>query len=89
MAMFMDGFHRSLHGNGTEGGQTTTMDCLVYLVSGWVLDDADKFKGAMVFSFLLAILMEALSAIRGTASHWIRRPLPRFVCLTVIYGVQA
>mmetsp|Transcript_17459 Transcript_17459/g.35133 ORF Transcript_17459/g.35133 Transcript_17459/m.35133 type:complete len:185 (+) Transcript_17459:117-671(+) len=87
MSMFMDGFHRSLG----DGKGTATPDCLIYLVSGWVLDDKDKFKGALVFSFLLAILMEVFSAVRGAASHWIQknRPLARFVCLTLIYTLQA
>ena len=91
MSMFMDGFHWSIrHQNNDHDKSTTT--CLIYLVSGWVLDDKDKFKGAMVFSFLLALLMEVLSAVRGAASHYIRRkhyPLLRFACLTIVYCLQA
>ena len=82
MSMFMDGFHRSIHRHDKQR-------CLIYLVSGWVLDDEDKFKGAVVYSFLLAILMESLSAIRGAASHYVRSPVPRFICLTLIYALQA
>ena len=94
MSMFMDGFHRSLHRHGSSSNNNSTHqqqlpDCLIYFVTGWVLDDRDKFKGAVVYSFLLAILMECLSAVRGAAAHYVRRPLPRFVCLTTIYGLQA
>ena len=81
MSMFMDGFHRSLNPHKKP-------PCLVYFVSGWLLDDQDKFKGAVVYSFLLAILMESLSAVRGAASHYVRSPLSRFLVLTLIYGVQ-
>lgn len=81
MSMFMDGFHRSLNSQKKQ-------PCLIYFVSGWLLDDQDKFKGAVVYSFLLAILMESLSAVRGAASHYVRSPLSRFLVLTLIYGVQ-
>lgn len=82
MAMFIDGFHRSIPRHDKQR-------CLIYLVSGWVLDDQDKFKGAIVYSFLLAILMESLSAMRGAVSHYVRSPVPRFICLTLIYALQA
>lgn len=95
MSMFMDGFHWSLHhpshpNNNTATGTTTPPDCLIYFVTGWVLDDADKFKGAIIFSFLLALCMEILSAIRGAAAHYLHQnKWLRFVGLTLIYGLQA
>lgn len=82
MSMFMDGFHWSLH-------QKKAPECLIYFVTGWVLDDEDKFKGAIVFSFLLSLLMEILSAIRGAASHYLQSPWARFFGLTLIYALQA
>jgi len=76
MAMFMDGFHFSL------GHQSK---CLVYLVNPWFLSDAGKFKGAMVFSFLLALCLEGLSAIR----RGIYRSMGKSrVLLTIIYALQ-
>lgn len=91
--MFMDGFHRSLlphHNNNTNDNHRQAQPaCLIYFVSGWILDDEDKFKGAMMFSFLLGLCMEILSASRGAASHYVRRPAwARVLCLTTIYAVQ-
>ena len=39
--------------------------CLVYLVPTWMLEDRGSFEGAVMFSFLLALLMEVLSSLRG------------------------
>jgi hypothetical protein len=94
MSMFMDGFHWSLHHpSHQDNNSTATMtppDCLIYFVTGWVLDDADKFKGAGIFSFLLALCMEILSAIRGVAAHYLHQSRwIRFLGLTLIYGLQA
>lgn len=80
----MDGFHRSL------GSRAKHQRCLLYFVSGWTLTDEGKFKGAVIYSFLLGLLMEVLSAVRGAAAHYLRKPvLMRILCLTVIYGIQA
>ncbi|KAL7564679.1 hypothetical protein ACA910_021235 [Epithemia clementina (nom. ined.)] len=51
----------------------TLPPCLVYLFPTWMLDNRGSFQGAMVFSFLLALLMEILSAIRGTVVAALRR----------------
>lgn len=78
MTMFMDGFHWSLfwRGSHNETNTTTTTTtttkpprCLVYFVSSWELSEEGKFKGAMVFSFLMGLLMEGLSAMRSAVSR--------------------
>jgi len=80
MTMFMDGFHWTLL-------KRPSPQCLNYFVRSWRLEDAGKFKGAMLFTFLLAVLVEALSAVRGTVVRNMKRQ--QKVLLTVIYAVQA
>lgn len=98
MAMYMDGFHWSL------GMKTTTVQdpipherplqppqqCLTYLFNSWLLTNPDQFRGAMVFSFLLAMMMEAFSAFRG----WVIRTQSlksvfRKYLLVIIYAIQS
>lgn len=66
--------------------------CLNYFVSSWKLDDRDKFQGAMIFAFLLAILIEALSAVRMVIvtqySRTVKQKHTRHFLLTICYGVQ-
>jgi hypothetical protein len=56
MTMSMSGFQQGLKGGA---------DCLTYLFRNWKLDERGKFQGAMVYTFLLAILCEYLSHLQG------------------------
>jgi Ctr copper transporter family len=101
MSMFMDGFHWSLWrshndttNNSTAATTTKPPRCLVYFVSSWELSQEGKFKGAMVFSFLMGLLMEGLSAMRAAVSRQgeksssrRRRNLHHFL-MTFIYSLQ-
>jgi hypothetical protein len=60
MTMFMDGFHWSI----IAFFRRPSPHCLNYFVRSWKLENASKFRGAMIFTFLLAILVEALSSAR-------------------------
>lgn len=63
MTMFMDGFHWSFVWlTGTSSSSPSS--CLNYMLPSWKLDTASKFRGAMLFTFLLALLTETVSAMR-------------------------
>jgi hypothetical protein len=84
MTMFMDGFHSSL---GRPKDKPSR--CLTYFVSSWRLSEKGKFIGAMMFSFLFALMTEGLSACRGLVvrnchGKWLRKSL-----LTLIYALQS
>ena len=49
MTMFMDGFHWSLLFRPSP-------QCLNYFVQSWRLENASKFRGAMLFTFLLTLV---------------------------------
>jgi hypothetical protein len=98
MTMFMDGFHWSLKLKGNsvdeEGRPLQSSEeqqqCLNYLFNSWLLASPKQFRGAMVFSFLLAIVMEAISAFR----EWILRTQApsnsfRKITLVLIYALQS
>jgi hypothetical protein len=99
MTMFMDGFHWSLKIKGNsaddEDGRPLQssqeqQQCLNYLFNSWLLASPKQFRGAMVFSFLLAIVMEAISAFR----EWILRTQApsmsfRKIALILIYALQS
>lgn len=79
MAMYMDGIHWSLF-----FFKNPQHRCLTYFVQAWKLENASAFRGACVYSYLLALLVEGLSAVRlkiiqSTRSH---------LALTAIYGIQ-
>jgi zinc transporter ZupT len=81
MVIFMDGFHRSLRGK---------QSCLNYFVATWRLTDRGKFRGACVFTVLLGILIEGLSAARAFVVRRSAKNLRRkHWLLTAIYAVQA
>jgi Ctr copper transporter family len=109
MTMFMDGFHFSLLGNSKSNsmsnvvvGNDNDMDmnsisCLYYFVNTWKLDDSSKFKGAMVFTILLAILVESLSSVRGCILRYYATNMPnnttstsrtRYLLRVLCYGTQ-
>ena len=57
MVMAMSGFQWSLFGKARG-------DCLSFLAPAWQLDSRGKFQGAMVYTFLLAILAEGSHALQ-------------------------
>lgn len=65
--MFVDGFRFSFSHNSTS-------PCLSYYVRSWKLSMSGKFRGAMVFSFLLALLTEGLAATRFLLIDYIHQP---------------
>jgi hypothetical protein len=75
MAMYTDGFHFS-RGNS----------CLNFLFGSWELKSPLNFAVAMVYSFLLAILLEALTVPQRICSGFRRKP---HLLLTIIYALQA
>jgi hypothetical protein len=84
MTMFMDGFHYSL-GRSKENPSR----CLTYFVSSWRLSDKGKFVGAMMFSFLFALMTESLSACRGLVVRNCHGRRLRKSFLTLIYALQS
>ena len=90
MTMFMDGFHWSMFLRRPPAPQ-----CLNYFVQSWRLDNASQFQGAMLFTFLLAILVEGLSSARSVLVR--RSNIPnntraayqhQHALLTAIYALQ-
>jgi hypothetical protein len=80
MTMAMGGFQWSLFKKG---------DCLNYFVAPWQLKDRGTFKGAMMYSFLLALLTEGLSSFQA----WVRQYLPahglfRKTTMGLLYAMQ-
>lgn len=69
MTMFMDGFHFSIlqpsrNNNNDMMNGMPNHNCLYYFVNTWKLDNYGKFQGAMVFTFLLALLIEGITFVR-------------------------
>jgi hypothetical protein len=83
MTMFMDGFHSSL---GQPKDKPSR--CLTYFVSSWRLSNKGKFIGAMMFSFLFALMTESLSACRGLVVRNCHGSLRKSL-LTLIYALQS
>lgn len=83
MTMFMDGFHWTIL------KKPPSMQCLNFFVRSWRLENAGKFKGAMLFTFLLAVLVEGLSSARVNVVHNMANRKRQHALLTVIYGLQA
>ena len=105
MTMFMDGFHWSIlprlsssythhssdHNSTADNSSTPPPPCLAYYVRTWKLDENGKFRGAMLFSFLLALLTEGLSRGRFTLIRFLHRrhgAKQRKLFLTVVYALQ-
>jgi hypothetical protein len=84
MTMFMDGFHFSL---GRPKDKPSR--CLTYFVSSWRLSEKGKFIGAMMFSFLFALMTEGLSACRGLVVRHCHGRRLRKSLLTLIYALQS
>jgi len=84
MGMFMDGFHFSL-GRPTNNPPP----CLNFMVRSWRLSDRGRFIGAMVFSFLFALLTEGLSAVRGVIVRYGKGQRGHRVLLNLVYALQS
>jgi Ctr copper transporter family len=67
MTMYMDGFHWSLF---FQHMKSPKMICLNYFVSTWKIQYPSEFRGCMIYTFLLAILLEALSSIRTMCEQY-------------------
>jgi Ctr copper transporter family len=81
MVMYMRGFRWST--------RNSVLPCLNYYFSSWGLTDRGAFQGAMIFSFLLALLTQGLSAVRAVVMrHVIRRGKRKFLLL-LIYVLQS
>ncbi|CAB9499527.1 expressed unknown protein [Seminavis robusta] len=100
MTVFMDGFRWSLGmssrgGSDHHGHDNSTKSlppCLAYYVRSWQLNMPGKFRGACVYSFLLALLTEALSASRIALIDYLRHPgmlQQRKIILTLVYALQS
>ena len=63
MSMYMDGFQWS------SLVSSKPKKCLNYLVAPWVLNDGGTFQGAMVYTFLLAIIMEGATYMTAKLKH--------------------
>ena len=98
MTMFTDGFRWSLKRSSSNNATNSPPPCLAYYVSSWKLSEGGKFRGAMVFSFLLALLTEGLSASRffliqylhafATTRNGGYRSRRHKVLLTIVYALQ-
>jgi hypothetical protein len=82
MVMYMRGFHMSTR------SASTSLPCLSYYFRSWVLDDRGHFNGAMVYSFLLALLTQCLSAVRAVVVRHVTTKGTRKILLITIYTVQ-
>jgi hypothetical protein len=95
MTVFMDGFRWSLgakDSSHTHGNSTALPPCLAYFVRSWKLSVSGKFRGAMLFSFLMALLTEGLAASRFVLIDWLRYPVlqrHRKAALTAVYALQS
>ena len=81
MVMFVKGFRRSLSSN-------QMLPCLSYYVRSWVLNDEGKFKGAMVYSFLLGLVTQGLAVIRAVVFVHVRKGKLRKYLMVAIYVLQ-
>ena len=69
MTMYMDGFHWSLF-HYRHLKSPPQMICLNYFVSTWKVQYPSEFRGCMIYTFLLAILLEAISSIRTMCAQY-------------------
>uniref|UniRef100_A0A7S1GP46 Copper transport protein n=1 Tax=Cyclophora tenuis TaxID=216820 RepID=A0A7S1GP46_CYCTE len=80
MTMYMKGFFLSTNDK--------TLPCLSYYFRSWVLLDRGKFKGAMLYAFLMALLTQALSAVRAVVIQHVRQKKLRKLLLCTVYVLQ-
>jgi hypothetical protein len=84
MVMSMSGFQWSLL---AAGGRDEPGDCLSYFAPGWKLDGRGKFEGAMVYTFLLAIMAEASYAFQLMIRPYVPKRL-QHLTNSILYGIQ-
>jgi hypothetical protein len=82
MVMFLKGFRRSL------ASSKHMLPCLSYYVRSWVLNDEGKFKGAMIYSFLLGIVTQGLAVTRAIVFAHVKQPRVRKYLMVSIYVLQ-
>ena len=63
-------------------------DCITYFVAPWKLSDSGKFVGAMIYSFLLAIMTEALTSAQQRIKRHLSPGRARKWVMSVLYGIQ-
>ncbi|OEU19327.1 copper transporter [Fragilariopsis cylindrus CCMP1102] len=88
MTMSMKGFQSALFSNNKS-------DCLTFLFTNWKLDSSGKFLGAMIYTFLLAVLSEwgGITTIRiqnvlSRNQRLKKYKYSRKCSMTVLYGLQ-
>merc|ERR1740130_2666125 len=88
MTMSMKGFQSALFSNNKS-------DCLTFLFTNWKLDSSGKFLGAMIYTFLLAVLSEwggtttiRLQKVLSRNQRLKKYKYSRKCMMTVLYGVQ-
>ena len=81
MTMYMDGFFLSM--------RQSNLPCLCYYFRSWVLSDRGSFQGAMIYSFLMALLTQGLSAVRAEVmKHMKGQKRVQKSLMVLIYIVQ-
>ena len=95
MTMYMDGFHWSLLFN-----RPPNAICLNYFVSTWRIQHPSEFRGCLIYTFFLAILLEALSSVRNICVQYLQHRQERsrrrqwllkatqHVIATILYALQ-
>ena len=63
-------------------------DCITYFVQEWKLSDKGKFVGAMFYSFLLAIITEALTSVQQRIKRYLQPGKLRKSIMSILYGIQ-
>ncbi|CAJ1949376.1 unnamed protein product [Cylindrotheca closterium] len=82
MVMAMGGFQWSL------GKHDTKPDCLNYFVPAWKLDDSGKFTGAMVYTFLLGMMTEAVTNFQTWLRPFLGTGRLRKFTMPLLYALQ-
>ena len=83
MVMYMRGFHWS------TAKRQDLLPCLHFYVGSWGLVDRASFQGAMVFTFLLALLTQGLSAVRAGVVKHVTSKQRKKAFLLLIYVLQS
>ena len=65
------------------------LNCLTYYSRNWILGDEGHFQGAMVYSFLLALLTQGLSVVRAAVLTNVkqRKKLQKFLLVAIYVHV--
>lgn len=84
MTMSMGGFQSSLFSQGPA-------DCITFLLTGWRLDCLGNFVGAMIFTFILAVVSEGIALGQNYVwdSYLVgKSERQRKSIMTLLYGFQ-